>query len=121
MRRGRGEDVKGCNGVRNVLDVEIGAEEIAVVSCELTGSVIPSVKHSTVPVLNSPGSKTRPHTVLGNCPHPPPGCCTLAPAQVRNSLHALPCQLETLINLILTRNLSMFAMSDSGSCLTAKI
>ena len=121
MRRGRGEGVKGCNGVRNVLDVEIGAEEIAVVSCELTGSVIPSVKHSTVPVLNSPGSKTRPHTVLGNCPHPPPGCCTLAPAQVRNSLHALPCQLETLINLILTRNLSMFAMSDSGSCLAAKI
>ena len=96
MRSEPGEGVRGCDGVRNVLDVEIGGEEIVVVSCEVIGSVILSVKHPMVPALNSPDSGTRPHTVLGNYPHLPPDCCTLAPAQAMNSPHALPCQLETL-------------------------
>lgn len=99
VRSEPGEGVKGYDGVRNVLDVEIGGEEIAVVSCEVIGSVIPSVKHPMAPALNSPDSKTRPHTVLGNCQHLPPDCCTLVPVQVMNFPHALPCQLDTLDQL----------------------
>ena len=96
VRSGPEEGVRDCDGERNELDVEIGGEEIAVVSCEVIGSVILFVKHPTAPALSSPDSRTRPHTVLGNYLHPPPDCCTLAPAQEMNSPHALPCQLETL-------------------------